>query len=441
VSFATLTGPEALRQHYRNPGTPARLGLLAIGLFFMGMIGWGALAPLSDAAIAQGSLQVRSGRQSVQHPYGGVVTHLYVHEGDQVKAGQVLLTLSDTDSRAQLDVLVSQRDALLAAIGRLEAERDGGTAPAFPVDLSNRKTEPAVQQAMANETAIMRARAQTFEASAGVAQQKRAQLVQQLQGTQAAIIGLNAQLASVNEQLATAQKLFKSQLAQRSQVLQLQRQVADLQSSVEVKNTDIASANEAISEADLQTAGLRRSWLSDVANELNADQAKLAELAPKLAAAQDQLNRAQIVAPASGQVVGQTVFTEGGVIAAGGKILDIVPSNSPMVVDARLPLENIGDVQQGAAADISLLSIPARMRPKIGGKVETVSADRLTDDRSGQSYYLLKVSLNPGDVAKAGMTLQAGMPIEVVVPTRSRTMLDYLVSPLIDEMTGALREK
>jgi HlyD family type I secretion membrane fusion protein len=405
------------------------------------MMVWGSLAPLSDAAIAQGSLQVRSGRQSVQHPYGGVVTHLYVHEGDQVKAGQVLLTLSDTDSRAQLDVLVSQRDALLAAIGRLEAERDGGTAPAFPADLTNRRPEAVVQQTMASETAIMRARAQTFEASVGVAQQKRAQLVQQLQGTQAAIVGLNAQLASVNEQLATAQKLFKSQLAQRSQVLQLQRQVADLQSSVEVKNTDIAGANEAISEADLQIAGLRRSWLSDVANELNTDQAKLAELAPKLAAAQDQLNRAQIAAPASGQVVGQTVFTEGGVIAAGGKILDIVPSDSPMVVDARLPLENIGDVQQGAAADISLLSIPARMRPKIGGKVETVSADRLTDDRSGQSYYLLKVSLNPGDVAKAGMTLQAGMPIEVVVPTRSRTMLDYLVSPLIDEMTGALREK
>jgi HlyD family type I secretion membrane fusion protein len=441
VSFATLTGPEALRQHYRNPGTPARLGLLAIGSFVLGMMVWGSLAPLSDAAIAQGSLQVRSGRQSVQHPYGGVVTHLYVHEGDQVKAGQVLLTLSDTDSRAQLDVLVSQRDALLAAIGRLEAERDGGTAPAFPADLTNRRPEAVVQQTMASETAIMRARAQTFEASVGVAQQKRAQLVQQLQGTQAAIVGLNAQLASVNEQLATAQKLFKSQLAQRSQVLQLQRQVADLQSSVEVKNTDIAGANEAISEADLQIAGLRRSWLSDVANELNTDQAKLAELAPKLAAAQDQLNRAQIAAPASGQVVGQTVFTEGGVIAAGGKILDIVPSDSPMVVDARLPLENIGDVQQGAAADISLLSIPARMRPKIGGKVETVSADRLTDDRSGQSYYLLKVSLNPGDVAKAGMTLQAGMPIEVVVPTRSRTMLDYLVSPLIDEMTGALREK
>jgi HlyD family type I secretion membrane fusion protein len=293
---------------------------------------------------------------------------------------------------------------------------------------------------MANETAILKARAAQYQASIGVLEQKRAQASEEVAGKTAQLQAARDQLASVNDELVGAQKLLAAQLAPKTRVLELQRTATDLQSSIDVRTSEIASAKRSIAEIELQIDEFKRSWLTDIAQQLTRSQAELAELGPKLAAAEDELARTRIVAPASGQVVGQTIVTEGGVIQAGAKLLDIVPSGGPMVVEARLPLTDIGEVEKGAMADIRLLSTPARMRPHITGTVETISADRLTDERSGQAYYQLRVALTAEDVARAGVELQAGMPVEIVIPTRPRTMLDYLVSPLIDEISGSFRE-
>jgi epimerase transport system membrane fusion protein len=208
-----------------------------------------------------------------------------------------------------------------------------------------------------------------------------------------------------------------------------------------VLGTEVASANKAMAEADFQIAGLARERQSEVSEGLRANQAALAALTPQLAVAQDALARTDIVATASGNVVGLAVLTEGGVIAAGAELLSIVPSDGPMIVEAQMRLADVTDVARGEIADIRLLAVPASTRPHLTGTVETVSADRVVDERSGHSYYALRVSLDPQQLADSGVDLQSGMPVQVVIPTRGRTLIDYLTSPLLDEVSGAFRER
>ncbi|RYE60131.1 MAG: HlyD family efflux transporter periplasmic adaptor subunit, partial [Hyphomicrobiales bacterium] len=180
---------------------------------------------------------------------------------------------------------------------------------------------------------------------------------------------------------------------------------------------------------------------SAASEDLRANQAALAALTPKLAAAQDALARTEVAATASGRVVGLSVITVGGVVSPGQELLSIIPSDGPMIVEAQMRLADVTDVSPGEVADIRLLAVPASIRPSLSGTIETVSADRVVDDRSGQSYYALRVALNAQQVADAGIDMTAGMPVQVVIPTKGRTLIDYLTSPLLDEVSGAFRER
>jgi len=246
---------------------------------------------------------------------------------------------------------------------------------------------------------------------------------------------------SIADELADAQALLAQQLIERNRVLELERSVGDLDAQIAVQQSDISGANKAMAEADFEIAGLEREKQSQVSEELRANQAALAALAPKLAAAQDALARTDILATANGTVVGLAVVTEGGVVAAGQDLLGIVPNDGPLIVEAQMRLADVTDVATGAIADIRLLAVPASSRPALTGTVTTVSADRVVDERTGQSHYALRIALDSAQVAAIGYQLQAGMPTQVVIPTKGRTMMDYLVSPLLDEVSGAFREK
>ncbi|MDV3253568.1 HlyD family type I secretion periplasmic adaptor subunit [Devosia sp. BK] len=436
-----MTPGETLNSKFLNPGTPARLGFLVIVVFAMVMIGWGALAPLSGAVVANGVLQAEGGRQAVQHPYGGVVTELLVAEGDSVREGEVLMRLSDAEPRAQVDVLSAERDTLLAAEGRLEAELAGATEPAFPDDLLSRRTEPTVQQAMNNEIALMGARGEQFKTRRSVLLQQKAQLDERVNSAQAQIAGLDQRRASIAGELEDAQALLAQQLIERSRVLELERSLNDIDAQASVLRADIATANKAMAEADFEISGLDRERQSAASEDLRANQAALAALNPKLAAAEDALMRTDVTATASGRVVGLSVITVGGVVSPGQELLSIIASDGPMIVEAQMRLADVTDVTPGEAADIRLLAVPASIRPSLSGTVETVSADRVIDDRSGQSFYALRVSLDAQQVADAGIDMTAGMPVQVVIPTKGRTLIDYLTSPLLDEVSGAFRER
>jgi HlyD family type I secretion membrane fusion protein len=432
---------QTLQAKFMNPGAPARLGFIVIVVFVMAMIGWGALAPLSGAVVANGVLQAESGRKAVQHPYGGVVAKILVEEGDTVREGEVLIRLSDTEPRAQVEVLAAERDTLLAAQGRLLAEQAGAATPSFSDDLLSRRDEAGVQQAMDSEIALMGARQEQFQTSTDVLVQQKAQFDDRVAAADAQIDGLEAQRSSIAGELEDAQALLDQQLIARNRVLELQRSLDDIDSQILVLGTDIAAANKAMAEADLQIAGLARERQSEVSEALRTNQADLATLAPRLAAAQDALGRTDITATANGSVVDLKVVTQGGVIAAGQDLLGIVPTDGPMIVQAQMRLADVTDVARGETADIRLLALPATTRPHLSGTVETISADRVVDERSGQSYYALRVALDGQQVADAGVDLQAGMPVQVVIPTKGRTLIDYLTGPLIDEVSGAFRER
>lgn len=436
-----MTPSETLQSKFMNPGTPARLGLVVIVVFIVAMLGWGALAPLSGAVVANGVLQAEGGRKAVQHPYGGVVSELLVREGDTVRAGEVLMRLSDAEPRAQFDVLASERDTLLAAQGRLLAEQAGERDIRFSDDLLSRRDEVGVQQAMNSEIALMAARAEQFETGANVLEQQKAQLEERVTSAEAQIAGLGTQRSSIDGELTDARALLAQQLIERNRVLEQERALNEIDSQLSVLRSDIASANKAMAEADFQIAGLGRDRQSEVSEGLRANQAALATLTPQLAAAQDALARTEIVATDNGIVVGLAVYTVGGVVAAGQELLGIVPSDAPMIVEAQMRLADVTDVARGEIADLRLLSLPASTRPRLSGTVETVSADRVVDERSGQSFYALRIALDAQQVADAGVYLTSGMPVQVVIPTKGRTLIDYLTSPLLDEVSGAFRER
>lgn len=423
-----------------EPGRPARIGILVVVAFVLVLGAWSALAPVSGAAIANGSLQVEGRRQSVQHPYGGVVERLAVREGQMVERGDILLTLSDAEPAARLEILETERDALKAAEGRLLAERDGEDALLFDAELTARADEPGVAQALANERAVMEARSSQFEAERDMLTRKVSQLREVASGARSQIEGLERRSALLEEEIEGARTLLASGHTPRARVRELEGEAATIESERGSRMAEAARAEEAIGEAETEIARAERARLSEITDELRATQAKLLETGPRIVAARDVLARTDVVAPATGAVVDLSAFTEGGVVEAGARILDIVPSDSALIVEARLHLSDVQDVRPGRSARVHLVGINRADRPDISGEVMTVSADRLTDERTGEGYYSVRVAMDPEDVRAAGMPLQAGMPAELVMTTRARTFIEYIVSPLTDEVTRAFRE-
>lgn len=428
------------RAYYARPGRPALVGAIVVGAFASAMTLWGTLAPISGAAIASGNLQVEGRRQSVQHPYGGVIRQLLVRDGAHVEKGQLLLVLDDSDPRAKLDVLVADRDAARAAEARLMAERDDHAAPDFGIDPKDAK--PALRQAMANEIAMMAARKHQFEAETSVLKGKIAELNAQIGGTQAQLTGTEKQRELLTDEMNGAQHLYEQGYTPKTRILALQREDAKLQADIGAHRANIAGMQQQISQNDAEIAKAERARMSEITDQLRSTENKLAELAPKVDAATDVVTRAQIRAPATGSVVGLDVFTEGGVIQPGAKLMDIVPSDNPLIVDAQLKLSDINDVTVGRRAEVRLTGVNYIERPRLYGTVRTVSADRVTNDKAGgPGYYAVEVSLEPDDVKKSRIELQSGMPAEVIVPTRPRTLFEYLFGPLRDELTRAFRER
>jgi HlyD family secretion protein len=436
-----IEGTVTRRELSVDPSFPARIGVGVLLLFVAALGAWGALAPLSGAAIAGGNLQVEGKRQAVQHPYGGVVKHLLVKEGDPVVKGQVLLALSETEPRAQLDMLEAEDAAQKATEARLIAERDGHATPAFDAILREHRDSRASIQATASEAAIMTARRRQYESEIGALHQKIAQLEEQIRGASARLDGAERQGALIAEELSGTRQLAASGYAPRTRVMALERSAAQLEADRGLAAADAARARQAIGETEIEIARADRARITEIAGELRTVQSKIAQLGPRIDAARDVLARTRVTAPATGAVVGLTAFTEGGVVQPGARILDVVPKDNPLIVEARLRLSDVNEVNAGRSADVRLTSIPRSERPIIRGQVMTVSADRVTDDQSGQGYYSIQVRLDSEDVKKARIDLQSGMPAEVVMPTRARTLVDYLVGPLLDEMTGAFREK
>jgi HlyD family type I secretion membrane fusion protein len=415
----------------------AAAGWITLALFF-GVFGiWSLTAPLNGAVVAPAVVKVEGNRKSVQHLDGGIVKQLNVKEGDHVNAGDVLIVLDDTEARANYEVLDQQYKVLHATEARLTAEFNGESEFAPPLNVP------------ADEKGIWEAQRRQFQSEQAaldgqrrVLQEKIQQLNAQIAGDENQITAFKHESASVHQELATISPLVDKGLIAGTRRTQLQRTGYGLDGQIAETTADEARSRQAIAEQMQQIAQIENQHMTDVSKDLQDTQAKLLDVIPRLADAKAVLERTQIRSPYTGRVVGLNVFGVGSVIGKGEKILDIVPENDGLTVESRIAVEDISDVHPGMNAEVHLTAYKQRITPVINGKITDVSADRLTDERTGQPYYNVLVQVDQQELNKyPSIQLYPGMPAMVQIPTVHRTAFDYVVGPLTASFSNAFRQK
>jgi HlyD family type I secretion membrane fusion protein len=417
----------------------ALIGVAAIVVFLGGFGTWAALAPLESAAVAPGAVQVDFNRKTVQHLEGGIVARIMVRDGDVVAAGQELVRLDDTRARATLDLLRGRYLADRAVEARLIAERDGLDRIVFPPELKLPTGE--VETIVSGQNNIFKARRETLTTQRGILRQRIAALQAEGTGLTAKIAAQGTQLRLVAEERDDVRGLYEQGLAKKARMLALERAVAEIEGDRADNRAKVARARQQITEAELKIAELNSNALNEVLKELREVQAQLHDVGERMRAAEDVLKRTTIVAPLGGTVVGLQVYTTGGVIGAGDRLLDIVPSAERLVVEAQVDPSDIDVVQPGLPAHVRLTPFNARSTRSIGGRVASVSADKLTDQKTGQMFYRARVELDEDPKAALnGASLYPGMPAEVMIVTGARTALQYLIRPVSRSLDRAFRE-
>jgi HlyD family type I secretion membrane fusion protein len=435
----------AVRQDLMAERPPVRgpilAGLAAVGIGIGGFGSWAALTPLSSAAVAPGIVQVDSNRKAVQHRDGGIIAELLVREGDRVAAGQLLLRLDDVESRAAFDVLEQQYHALLAQQARLTAERDQ-TELRWPAILAGRAVRPEVASILAGQEHVLRSRQDTLAGQVDIMNRRIAQYGAQISALEAQLSAGERQRELIREELTNVRELLAKRLERRPRLLALEREGARLDGAQGDYRGRIAQMREAIAEAELQIIELRAARLEEVTAELQDVDVRRAEVEEKLAAAEVLLVRREVLAPEAGTVLDLRYFAQGGVIPAGGTILDLLPDEDRLVIDARVQPLDIEEVQGGMAAQVVLTGLKGRATPYLDGSVVRVSPDALSDERTGAPYFLARVEVERAQLSQlSGIELIPGMPAEVLIVNRARTALDYLVQPLKDSFRRAWREQ
>ncbi|WP_404335014.1 HlyD family type I secretion periplasmic adaptor subunit [Sphingomonas sp. MMS12-HWE2-04] len=431
-----------------DPSREIRLGLIVAALFFVLFLGWAAFARLDAAAYAPGTLVVSGQRQSVQHRDGGVVGAIHVHDGQRVERGQLLIELAAAEVRAQERALASQTIRLLAQRARLEAEQLGQTRITPPPAFASLSAEDRreAETAMRLQQTELSARASVLAAQRGALGQRVAQSGEQGRGYGEQEVSAGEQLRLINEQIAALKPLADKGFVSLTRMRELERARAELQGTRGQYSASVAQTRGAARENQLQALEAERTFRERTASDLRDVEIRLGELLPKWTAAKDQLERTAIRSPATGAVVGLSVFTPGGVIAPGQKLMDVVPERTPLIVQARIAPDDADDLTIGQRTLVKFSGLHERTLPSLEGRITRLSADSFTDERSGQSYFTGEV-LVPYDQIKliqqvrgSGFALRAGMPVQVLIPLRRRTALDYALEPLLGSFWSSFRE-
>ncbi len=406
-----------------------RTGLATLIVFFGGFGAWAALAPLDGAIVGTGRLEVRGNRKTVAHREGGIVANLMVQEGDHVKQGQILIRLDDTQALASLHVHQAALAGDIALSARDMAEIDDTPAIAFPATLA--PADPIDASVMSRENSVFRNHRSLLHQELAVVDERIDQSRQQQAGARAQHDAAARGLALGTEELQAFQSLARSGLASRTHVLELARNVEQLRGDVGQLQSEIAQRGAEAAELQAEKLRLQATAQSEATHELREAQLRINDTLPRIAADRDLLARLDIRAPASGQVVDQVVFTKGGVIEPGKPILDIVPSAPIIVAEAEIRPEDIEHLRLGQKARVIATGFNPRETQAMEGRIEIISADRITDPRNGQAYYKIEVTLVADrEGGKLLSQLTPGMPVEVVVPVKPRTALEYLTEPL-----------
>ncbi|CAO4182480.1 Membrane fusion protein (MFP) family protein [Methylorubrum populi] len=419
----------------------AALGLGALLVFGVG--GWATFTTISGAVIAPGQLVVESDVKKVQHPSGGVVGELRVREGSAVKAGDILIRLDETQTRANLDIVLKALDELSARRARDEAERDGGAAIAFPEHLLTRKASDAtVATLIDGETRLFTARVKGREGQKAQLRERAAQLSQEVGGLTQQAGAKEREIALIHSELQGVRQLYTKNLVPLSRVTGLERDATRIEGERGQLIASVASAKGKIAETELQILQIDQEMRTETGKDLAEIRGKWSELVEKRVAAEDQLKRIDLRAPQDGTVHQLAVHTIGGLVTPNEPAMLIVPSSDRLVVEARIPQHDIDKVQLEQKAVMRFSAFNQRTTPEIDGVVSRISADVTTDPKSGAAFYTVRIRIPEEQLGRLGnVRLVPGMPVESFMQLEDRSVLSYLVKPLSDQVAKAWRER
>jgi HlyD family secretion protein len=418
------------------------VGLAVVAVLTCGIGGWASTQEISGALIAPGQIVVETNVKKVQHPTGGVIGEIRAHDGDAVKAGDVLVRLDDTVTKANLAIVTKNLDAALARAARLQAEQRGLDKVVFSAQLTDRASDPDVANVVASEAKLFEVRVNGRAGQKAQLRERVTQLNEEIAGLGAQENSKDQEIVLVKKELDGVRQLYDQHLVQISRLTTLERDAARLNGERAQYIASKAQAKGKITETELQIIQVDKDMVSEVSKDLRETNDKIGEYVERKVTAEDQLRRVDIRAPQDGIVEQSTVHTVGGVVTAGDTIMLVVPQSDDLQVEAKVNPQDIDKLQVGQKTLLRLSAFNQRTTPELNGLVSRVSPDVTTEQRTGQSYYTIRVSMPAAEIARLGdVKLIPGMPAEAFVQTGDRTMLSYLMKPFSDQLMRAFKEK
>jgi HlyD family secretion protein len=418
-------------------------GLIIVLVLGGGVGGWAGTVTLSGALIASGQVVVDSNVKKVQHPTGGIVGELRVRDGDRVKQGDILVRLDDTVTRANLAIVNKGLNELYARRSRLESERDGLSAVKFPDDLLARaEADPEVASLVDGERKLFDLRSSARNGQKAQLRQRVEQLGEEIRGIKAQRESKEKEIKLIIREKEGVHDLWKQKLVPLTKLTQIERDETRLEGEAGQLIAQTAQVGGKISETELQIIQIDRDLSSEVAKETREIDGKIGEFVERKVTAEDQLKRIEIRAPQDGTVFQSTAHTVGGVITAGDAMMMVVPEADSLTVEAKVNPQDIDQVREGQSSLLRFSAFNQQSTPEIYGKVTRISADASTDQRTGMTYYTVRIAMPAEEVAKLGeVRIVPGMPVEAFIQTGDRTMISYLTKPLRDQVMRMFRSK
>ncbi len=420
----------------------ARLGWLIVLLGFGGFVLWAMLAPLDQGVPLSGTVSVATNRKVIQYQSGGTVDSILVKDGDKVKAGQVLLQMNSIQVKSALDIAKTQFYTAKATEARLLAERENAKDIAFPKALLEAKAIPQVANNIMLQQQLFSSRRMSLQSELGAADETIAGLHFQLTGLEESMQSKKQQQVFLKEQLDGVRELSKDGYVARNRLLDLERTYAQVNGSISEDIGNIGRVKRQIAELNLRKSQRQQDYQKEVRTILTDVQKETEALQSRLLALEYDFKNVDVKAPVDGTIVGMNVFTIGAVVPAGFKLMELVPVGDALIIDGQLPVNLIDKVHSGLPVELIFSAFNSATTPHIPGTVINVSADRSIDERSGMPYYKVRAEVTPDGLKQlASLQVRPGMPVEMVVKTGERTMMNYLLKPILNRAAGAMKEE
>ena len=432
-----MSGKNPFHQSHRRHLFVGLAAVLVVGGI---VFGWARLTEISGAVIAPGKLVVDSNVKKVQHPTGGVVGDLRVKDGDHVKKGDIVARLDETQARTNLAIVTKALDELAARQARDEAERDGADKVTFPAELLSRRSDPDVAQVVASEQRLFEIRQAARAGQKAQLLEQVDQLRQQIQGNLEQEQAKAKEIDWIQQELAGVRGLWKQNLVPFSRVTTLERDGARLEGERGALIASIAQARGRIAETQLKIIQIDEDLRTDVGKDLAEIRGKKSELGEKRVAAEDLLKRIDLIAPQDGKVFQRSVHTVGGVIQAGEVVMLVVPDSDTLIIEAKVQPTDVDQIHLGQKAVVRFSAFNRRTTPELNGEVIEIGADVTQDDKRNESYYSVRIQIPDSELARMeGLRPVAGMPVEAFIETSPRTVMSYLVKPMLEQVDRTFR--